>query len=206
MGVSRATRAGEIMVKLAIGLLASMVCASAVAQQVITVDVATSQAQVRRDENGFSACGVRVLALKAEGAASYFYDFSLMFYVEHSRGFAKFGIGKMPSAAVLNGSAELKAAVPPPTGFWIARVDQAKAARPVKYLPAEDAGYTLGFLDGGPALQAIDDIVSGATMHFNIRYKNDRFDQVNQFSAPLPKEDAPSYYACLKGIEERLRQ
>ena len=194
------------MKAISIGLAALAMSFSAFSQQIIGVDVATSQAQVRRDENGFSACGVRVLALKAEGATSYFYDFSLMFYVEHGRGFSKFGAGKLPTVDVLKGAGGLKTSVPPPTGFWIARVDQAKAVRPVKYLPAEDAGYTLGFIDGSLALQAIDDIASGMMMQFNIRYKEDRFDQVNQFRASLPPDDAASYRACLAGIEARLKE
>jgi len=191
---------------ISIGLTILALSSSAFSQQIIGVDAATSQAQVRRDENGFSACGVRVLALRGEGATSYFYDFSLMFYVEHGRGFSKFGAGKLASADVLKGAGGLKTSVPPPTGFWIARVDQAKAVRPLKYLPAEDAGYTLGFIDGSQALQAIDDIASGMVMQFNIRYKNDRFDQVNQFSAPMSAADAASYHACLAGIEARLKE
>eukprot|EP01042_Synura_sphagnicola_P018102 gene18102-22883_t len=86
---------------LAIGALA--VSLSAYGQQVIRIDSASSQAQVRRDDQGFSSCGVRVVAIKTTGEATYVYDFSVMFYIKGASGFAKFGTGKVSTAAMMKG-------------------------------------------------------------------------------------------------------
>lgn len=174
-------------------------------QQVIQVDSVQSQAQVRRDEHGFSSCGIRVVALRSSGATTMVLDFSVMFYVQGLAGFAKFGASQIANSALLKGSKKMEPILPAPTSFWIARVDQAKAVRPVKYVQGEDAGYTLGVMAGADSLQAIDDIATGKTMHFNVRYNDDRFDVVNQFSAPLSTNDAVTYRACIAGIGEHLK-
>lgn len=149
--------------------------------------------------------GSQIVAIKTSGETTNVYDFSVMFYVKGASGFSKFGTGVVPTAAMMKGNTQLEPVLPAPVSFWIARVDQAKAVRPVKYLQGEDDGYTLAVTNDPDALRAIDDIATGRTMQFNIRYKDDRFDVVNQFSAPLSPDEAVSYRACLAGIVERLK-
>lgn len=193
------------MIKAMLAVAVLAVSFSAFGQQVIKIDSASSQAQVRRDDQGFSSCGVRVVAIKTAGEATFVYDFSMMFYVNGASGFAKFGTGQVSTEAMMRGSTQLEPVMPAPVSFWIARADQAKAVRPVKYLQGEDQGYTLAVTDGPDTLRAIDDIANGKTMQFNIRYKEERFDVVNQFSAQLSSDETVSYRACLAGIVERLK-
>lgn len=193
------------MKKAALAFGALAISCAAHGQQVIKADSAESQAQVRRDEKGFSACGVRVVSIRGAGETTLVYDFSVMFYVERMGGFAKFGTSQVSTSAMLKGSTKMVPILPAPNSFWIARADQAKAVRPVKYFQGEDPGYTLAVTEGPDTLRAIDDIATGKTMQFNVRYKDDRFDVVNQFSAPLSPEDALSYRACVVEIGERLK-
>lgn len=190
-----------------VGAFAAIMPVPGAAQIVVNADMTSLQPTVMRDERGFKSCGVRVVSVVgASGNESEAYDFSVNIYPDSVTGMIK--AGKYTRLAINKAKQQgaLKAVLPPPISFWVARADQAKPVTPKLIVPAESLGFILGGTEFGPTLEAMVDIANGARMQFVTHYRAEKIERVISFSSKMAPEDLNAFNACLAGMHSRLAE
>lgn len=174
------------------------------AQTLINADSVALQPTISRDAKGFKSCGVRAVVVIANGAAGQVYDFSLNLYPDSLAGMVK--AGKYSEANLLDrkASAKVRAHLPPPTSFWIARVDQGAPVTPKTIIKADSPGFILGETDFGPTMEALLDLANGTKMQFATRYKDEPIEKVVSISSKMAQGDLDALNSCLQGLQGRL--
>lgn len=186
-------------------LLCLGVLTHASAQTVTNAVKVTLTSQIGRDSEGFSSCGVHVVAI---GSRPGFWDahtFTLSLLLNTDFGVVKAGKTTMTAASAASGKInDAKAVLPAPMEFWIAGEKEGKALRTFHVMPANDTGAILGGLNLHGTLKAIIDLTDGERMHFSMRYPKQTQENVVAFSQKLPKDERDALSACLIGLTERM--
>lgn len=178
----------------------------ALSQTLTSASTTNLQAQIGRDAEGFSSCGIRVNAVTSDGDKLNAYDFSLVVYRGRFQGVVKAGKYISSAKEALAGRFPKSAALPAAKLFWIAQETDSKPFMPIKYIPAEDKGFILGIGDLVDAWKAILAISNGEKMQFSLRYPTERYDHVVGFSSQLPTNELTSLTACLDSLYAKLEE
>ena len=165
------------------------------AQMIIQADSAALQAQIQRDDSGFSSCGVRAIVVVANSDFADAYDFSVV--ARDFAGTLKAGKTRTTMANLSKGKFSQNAVTPPPIKFWIAKEIEGKAITPKKIFPSETKGFILQIADVVQTFEGIYAIINGERMQFTLRYANQPSDAVISFSATLPEQEIKPLTACL---------
>jgi len=175
------------------------------AQMLLRAETAASQAQIGRDAEGYSTCGIRTTAFVAldKGNAE-IYDFSLNVYRDHFFGMLKAGKTFATAKQVLNQDLSAKAVTPRPIRFWISAANDDKPLISTKVTDSETKGYMIAGGDFVLTFQNIYAVMYGEQMQFVTRYAKEKLDVVISFKAPLPKDEQDALVSCLDGIRKRL--
>lgn len=179
--------------------LLSTASMSALAQGLIAADSATAQALVGRDGNGFSSCGVRVLAIVASVSSGEMYDFSVAIYRKNLMPLIKAGRYEITKADLQKGALP-PAAVPAPVKFLLSSATQDSTLEATNIMPAEDKGFSLGLADRAKTFFAITALADGENMHLVMRSPKQQWDRVVSFSAKLADGESKSLNACLDSL------
>jgi hypothetical protein len=187
---------------LATALFGASVAAGA--QTVIQSDLTQLQPQVSRDEEGFSACGVRaVVAVLRRPPNVDYYDFSLNFYHKTPGG----GLAKIGKQAVNLDTKKVVRAIPGPISFWLAAEQTGKPVIVQKLQDSpETQGFKIGVVELEPGFAVLMQILQGERMHFAARYKNEPLETVIAFSGKLEKNEEDALKACIGGLIKRWEQ
>lgn len=181
--------------------------ASAAAQHVINADSSKLQATIRRDDAGFSDCGIRGVVQVVMPKESEVYDFSLNLTADSVLGLIKAGKYLVPGNSRNGWDIEKRKLMPSaPVAYWFAQQAADLRLKPFKYAKAEDAGFTLGLAEFSPTAEVISAMLAGEKVQFALRYPGDKVDRVISFSPVLDKADAETFLACSAGIERRMRR
>lgn len=184
------------------GLLVSL---SAAAQGVTQADVAEIQSQIRRGENGFSACGVRAVVGVIVQKEIVAYDFSLIIDAKSHYALAKAGKTINSTKALLEGK-HTAAVTPAPTNFWAVPEKSGKLIPPKKIIPAENRGFILAAADLVQTYESILAMAHGERMHFAVRYKDEPVDNVIAFAANMSDAERASLMTCLDSVIAQLSE
>lgn len=175
------------------------------AQMVIQADLAKLQPQIKRDESGFSSCGIRAIVMVDLNNSVDAYDFSMMVGAEIFAGTLKAGKTRTSKSDILKGKQSSETVLPAPIKFWIAQENQGKAVTPIKTMPSETKGFILELADIAATTEAIYALAQGERMQFAVRYKDQAVDHVISFSAPLTEAESKPLMSCFDGVIERLQ-
>lgn len=185
-------------------LLALSTAASA--QTVFQADSVQAQPQVMRDEKGYKSCGVRVVtSTLAPGPKFLSYDFSVNIW-ETASGMMK--AGQYSFDVVKAKTTDLKnmtVIVPAPSSFWIGKRDDGETLKPTKYIPGNDAGFTLGGADGMLATKIILAIVAGEPMQVSLQYPKAQYNRVVSFQVDMSENDSKAVSSCMTGLIHRMQ-
>ena len=190
-----------------IGAAAALICICGPlsAQMLIPADTAKYQAQISRDDEGFSSCGIRSVAIISLGKTTTMYDFSIN--VRSSViGVIKAGKYTISTSDMVTGKGNQKVTLPAPIKFWIAKADSGAALRPKKYISAETAGFILGGTEFIDATKIIYAMALGERVQFAVVYKSEKIDSVIEISAKLEENEMASLNACFSGIIDRIQK
>lgn len=193
------------MKKLLITALLLIPCAAS-AQAVIQAAVAKLQPQIGRDANGYTTCGIRVIALDMQTDVVDAYDFSIHVRAGMMMGTLKAGKVQSPTAAFEAGRPPIAALLPGPINFWIARESEGQALTPTTTLPAETPGYMLAVADFTRTWSTLLAIAAGERMQFATRYANQGYDTVVSFSATMSADESRPLTACFDGLLKRMKK
>ncbi|MES2024329.1 MAG: hypothetical protein V4448_02115 [Pseudomonadota bacterium] len=182
-----------------LGSLLGVVSIPTFAQGIIAADSVTAQALVGRDGNGFSSCGVRVLATVASMSSGEMYDFSVAVYRKNLMPLIKAGRYDLTKADIQKGVLP-PAAVPAPSKFLLSSATQDATLEATNIMPAEDKGFSLGLADLAKTWLAITALADGENMHLVMRSPKQRWDRVVSFSAKLTEGEAKSLNSCLGSL------
>lgn len=182
-----------------LGALLSTVSMPALAQGLTAADSATAQALVGRDGNGFSSCGVRVLATVASVSSGEMYDFSVAIYRKNFMPLIKAGRYELTKADIQKGVLP-PAALPRPSKFLLSSATQDATLEATNIMAAEDKGFSLGLADRVKTFLAITALADGENMHLVMRSPKQRWDRVVSFSVKLTEGEAKSLNSCLGSL------
>ena len=174
------------------------------AQMVVQADSAQLQPQVRRDENGFSSCGVRGVVVVSRVKYLDAYDFSAMVSADIPYGTLKAGKTRTLSKDANNGYFSYQPVTPPPVKFWFVQENEGRPVSPIKVFPSESKGYILETADLEDTFRGILSMIDGDRMQFAVRYKNEPIETVIAFSAKMPDHERIPLLKCFKGVAERM--
>jgi hypothetical protein len=189
-----------------VGVALLVSCQPLLAQAVVEAQQVQLQAQIRRDAEGFSSCGVRVVALTSAVETMDAYDFSIMIGTD---AYGTLKAGKYRARLTTSrGKADVaKGAVSPgPLNFWIAKELEGKPLLPIKVMPAETPGFILALGDGPKTLEKIVAISLGERLQFALRYKDQPGDKVVAFRGVLSDEERAPIFACIEGLRVRWQK
>lgn len=176
---------------------------SAQAQTVTRMDGATSIPLIERNNDGYEACGVRVIILGT--AADDVYDFTMRLGWKVSSGLLDAKKLRITNGKIGKGM-QTQIITPTPNKFWIVKETEAKALRPEKYGDSKIPGVMYAGLPLIPTFVAIGDIINGSRMQLSLDYSGNenRGDRVISFAAPLSKEDQVALKACLGTMAQSI--
>lgn len=185
----------------ALGMATAVGTASA--QIVIEATSATLQAQIGRDENGFSSCGIRALVLDADTKDVDAYDFSIVIRPTMYFGLMKAGKSHA-NLKKLKDAGDMKGVTPAPIMFWIAEEQSPNSVRMDKIIQAENKGFILGSADLAKSYEAVIAIAAGKRMQFVTRYANQKLDRVIGFSGKLSDKEVAPLASCLQKVMAKI--
>lgn len=189
----------------ALGTALATVCSPAFSQIVVNASMATGQPTISRDDKGFAACGIRVVAQVAHPKYLEVYDFSI-----NLNGAMVFGLlkaGKYTVAGDAQKGWDIEKRVVPkfgPKSFWFASQSQDKQLKPSKYMSADDKGFTLGVSDFSDTADILYPLMEGHPVQFALRYPADKMDRIIMIKAEMDQDDKNAFSDCMTGLERRL--
>ena len=184
--------------------LALLVTGAAQAQNVIKADSVALQPLISRNAEGFQSCGVRVVASVSVGNKGESYDFSVNAQVAPLGALIKAGKYNVVLRPGHTPSFSYKVALPAPTGFWIAAVDQAVPLTALHLSPSDTTGFVIGVGDFNGATKLIYEIVKGQQVQFVARYKTEAVERIVSISKEMDGADMVSLNSCMSGLIDRL--
>lgn len=182
---------------------AIMACQDASADRLMKA-TAKSQVQINRDEKGFYACGIRVVAHIDFREDTQFNDFSVYFSANPPFGFVKFASWSVSASDLVKGKLQYSPNNVRPDTFWIARSSQSKAVAAQSVIPAETKGYSLATADPSMTPEIIMAVASGESMQFSIRRNGDKNEVTGMFSSPAQSDEIQSLQACFASVGKRI--
>lgn len=177
---------------------------SAQAQTIINADAATAQPIVKRDDAGFSWCGVRVVASVVNQKDTEIYDFSVTADAKNVLGLLKAGKYVIPTGTTDIG--RRKTVLPGPVSFWLAGRHEERPLVAQKVSASTDAGFALGISDIVPTAQVLTSIAHGEPTQIALSYKGQHHEQVLAFRANMSDDDRDALMACLNGQLARFQR
>lgn len=182
-----------------------VVPAFVVGQTVTNADVAVAQPTVARDGQGFTSCGVHVVASSlTQDQNSSAYDFSVNLW-DTGTGMMKAGRITIPFDKVKGWDVDKrKVSSPGPVSFWLARRDESAPLSPTKYILSDDPGYVLGGIDGIGAIKSIYALAAGDPMQVSLKFKGETYERVMAFKPKMTEDDQETLKSCVDGIVKRM--
>lgn len=160
---------------------------------------------IDRGDEGFSACGINVVALDIDNYARTF-EFNLRVVPTPYAGIVDFSTVLAAKGKVQPGEEPYTVVTPTPIKFWIAVDTDPKRLSPERYVKSQKEGIALAILAADETLIAIANIAGGKRMQFAITYpgadKNSTED-ILSFAAPIQEKEIDGLQACLKDILRR---
>lgn len=181
------------------------IAAGGQAQNVIAADAATAQPTIRRDDAGFSACGVRVVAALFSPKDAEIYDFSVNIDAAVFMGTMK--AGKYSAPRDKKGGWDFdkrRVTLPDPVQFWIAEQSADLPLQASRFGKSANAGFSLGLAEFEKTVPVVLAVAAGKPMQFAVRYPADRVDRVIRMNAQMAQADVDALSDCLDGLERRL--
>lgn len=189
-----------ILKSLAIALILS---STAHAQTVTNADQVDFQPTILRDELGFKACGIRVVAIVSLPKNSFeAYDFSMTIWKNKVTGILKGG-----KHVVLAGGLSKNTIVQPgPTGIWVAKSSSGTVVRG-RLMQAGDApGFTLGAADAEDVATMLFATSNGESIQFSMKYPGDRYEKIIAIQKPLSAPDRKTFSDCFSGLTAAMKE
>ena len=116
------------------------------AEMVIKADLAVLQAEIGRDEFGFSNCGIRGIVVAEHSGYVHSYDFSIYIYNIYSVGLLKSGKSRTTKKEWASKKSVGVTYLPAPSDFWIAKEREGRPLIMQKKIAAENKGFVLGYI------------------------------------------------------------
>lgn len=176
-------------------------------QNVIAADNATGQPTVRRDSEGFSSCGVRVVVALLNAKHIEMYDFSVNVDASIYRGTMKGGkytIARGPNSAL--NIEKRKVVLPDPVQFWIVEQSADIPLRPERLGKSDTPGFALGVSDFSQSATMVYALAVGKPIQFAMRYPADRMDRVVSIKVEMQKSDVDAVFDCMDGLSRRIQR
>lgn len=174
----------------------------AVAQAVIQADRAVIQPQIYRDGPTINGCGQRVVLMSVVSEReAYIADFSISVRADQKErniwAMTKAGISRQDPRKNIE-----KRTTVPIKSFFFSSPDGAAAVAPIKFIPAETAGFLLGIGrdDTGPAAELMLKMRAGERSQFGIHLKTESVARVYSYTPEIDPADAQDFDACMKGF------
>ncbi|UIN20797.1 hypothetical protein [Herbaspirillum frisingense] len=186
-------------------VLCALAGGSAAAQQLIKVDDVSSVAQIGRDVDGFTSCGIRTVGLAISATESSAFDFSILFRADVVGALGKFGGGTFKNTELIKKRQIPDFKPPAPDTFWIAASEDDLTAAPINKLQSQTPGFLLVTLSPVKAISIIRAISSGQNMQVSLKWEGRQYHPVYQFSAPLPPDEQRSLSVCISSSIEKLK-
>lgn len=188
-------------------LYAAVYPALVFAQAVHKVDKSTLQLVVKRDVEGFSNCGIRMIAVEDRNSFSSFYDFTVSAILIDGKAVGYIEGGRL----ILNQAQQVSfkegrykpQAGPSPDDFSLAKNTDAKPLTLLKTFPdPKGIGALFAVAPLLPTVTQIVNLSQGSRMHLMLKYPGEQ-SRIVEMSAALDEEDTKVLGTCLKDVTIR---
>lgn len=199
----------KIFARLFFGLCASFVSLSGFSQVVEQADIVKAYPAISRDEVGFTACGVQVIAgvLGSKTVDSHSIYITANVTSEKAVGLIKVGRYNLNNTLAENGSAkQAKPITPGPVGFWIAKSSDGRSLNPIKYFSGDDPGFLIAGATFQDSFEIVNAIAAGEAMQAAQRYSNEKSENIVGFRVQLSNDESSALRFCMSGLIDRAKK
>jgi len=189
-----------------VALIAMQMVLTASGQPVNNANTFLVQPTITRDGEGFTSCGIRIVAgALGQAATSEMYDFGLSVWEDGSVLF-KAGSHTVPFDLKKGWDVKkLKPKRPAPNSFWMAKRDDETTLKPLRISPSDDPGFSIGIVDTAAGIGMLRAILDDQAIQLSLSYGPGHLERIVALQPKMADEDKLTVEACFSGLRTRMK-